>query len=244
MKKKNKLTLLLLLLQCSFILSQQFRSGEIIYERRTNLLKKFGKIDWIKEWLEEDKEMKIKTETFHLYFNDTMAVFIPQEEDKMDWMQWATSANKVYTNLKTFTRITFKDIFGEVFVLKDSLPSRKWKYTGKQRKIAGFDCVQFIWQENDSTKIYAYVSLKISNPVGPESFCGLPGAVLGLATEDGSIIYFAKSIHFNTPEGKVFRIPKYKKYTSTKELYDQLNKEKKKNQWDKLTLELNFGGLN
>lgn len=30
--------------------------------------------------------------------------------------------------------------------------------------------------------------------VGPEGFGGLPGTILGLATEDGSMVYFAKKI--------------------------------------------------
>lgn len=221
-----------------------YQYGQITYERRTNLLKRFSKINWMKEWLEEDKESKIRTEQFNLYFNDTISALIPQASENTDWMEWTTSKNKVYTNFKNKTRITFKDIFGEMFVLKDSLSERKWKYTGKQRKIAGYDCLQLVWQENDSSRIYAYVSIQIDKQVGPESFNGLPGAILGLATEDGGIIYFAKSISFNTPESNVFKIPKYKKAISTKELYNQLNSEKKKSKWDKLTIELNFGGLN
>lgn len=242
---KNKKVLCILFF-CKIIIlnAQSFNHGTITYERRTNLLKRFYKIDWMREWLEEDKEMKIKTETFHLYFNDTMAAFIPAEDEKVDWMQWATAKNKVYTHLKTKEKITFKDIFGEEFVLKDTVPQRKWKYTGKKRKIAGTECIELIWQENDSSRIYAYISTQIPAPVGPESFCGLPGAVLGLATEDGGIVYFARSINFSRPEEKYFRIPKYKKFTTTQQLYNELNKEKKKSKWDKLTLELNFGGVN
>ncbi|RME18774.1 MAG: hypothetical protein D6799_02540, partial [Bacteroidetes bacterium] len=98
--------------------------------------------------------------------------------------------------------------------------------------------------ENDSSRIYAYISTQIAAPVGPESFCGLPGAVLGLATEDGGIVYFAKSVSLSLPPEQKFKIPKFKKYTTTEELYNELNKEKKKSKWDKLTLELNFGGIN
>ncbi|GAB4447642.1 MAG: hypothetical protein OHK0036_02190 [Bacteroidia bacterium] len=242
---KSKIVFLIIIFFEGITLNaQSVNYGIITYERKTNLLKRFYKLDWMREWLEEDKEMKIKSEVFHLYFNDTMAAFIPDEDEKVDWMQWATAKNKVYTYLKTKEKITFKDIFGEVFVLKDSLPERKWKHTGKKRKIAGMECIELIWQENDSSRIYAYISTQIPAPVGPESFCGLPGAVLGLATEDGGIVYFAKSINFSRPEEIYFRIPKYKKFTTTQQLYNELNKEKKKSKWDKLTLELNFGGVN
>ncbi|MCX6292662.1 MAG: hypothetical protein NT126_13025 [Bacteroidetes bacterium] len=39
-----------------------------------------------------------------------------------------------------------------------------------------------------------YKSFVLSSGFGPESFVGLPGAILGLATEDGSVIYFAKNV--------------------------------------------------
>jgi GLPGLI family protein len=239
---KSKIIIGILILQTLQIMPQT--QGSIVYERRINLLKRFAKLEWMKEWLEEDKNMRTRTETFELFFNDTMAAFIPKESEKVEWMEWTTSKNKVYTFLHKKERITFKDIYGETFVLKDSLPKRKWKYTGKHRKIAGFDCIQMVWQENDSSRIYAYISTQIAAPVGPESFCGLPGAVLGLATEDGGIVYFAKSVSLSLPPEQKFKIPKFKKYTTTEELYNELNKEKKKSKWDKLTLELNFGGIN
>jgi GLPGLI family protein len=36
--------------------------------------------------------------------------------------------------------------------------------------------------------------LELVPSIGPEGFAGLPGAILGMATEDGSVIYFAKEV--------------------------------------------------
>jgi GLPGLI family protein len=47
---------------------------------------------------------------------------------------------------------------------------------------------------NDSTRIYAWFASEIVPSFGPEGFEGLPGAILGLATEDGGVIYFAKEV--------------------------------------------------
>ena len=47
---------------------------------------------------------------------------------------------------------------------------------------------------NDSTRIYAWFSPDLVPATGPEGFNGLPGTILGLATEDGSIVYFAKTV--------------------------------------------------
>jgi GLPGLI family protein len=54
-----------------------------------------------------------------------------------------------------------------------------------------YECIKAIWQKNDSTRIYAWFSPMISASIGPEGISGLPGAILGLAREDGSVVYFA-----------------------------------------------------
>ena len=66
--------------------------------------------------------------------------------------------------------------------------------TSSKRKIAGYECRRVIWKKNDSTRIHAWYSQELVPAVGPESFGGLPGTILGLATEDGGVVYFAKSV--------------------------------------------------
>ena len=73
----------------------QVTSGKIVFERRTNLLKRFNN-ERMRSWL---KDKKIKIDMFELYFNDTMSVFKPQESDLADELAWATTKNTVYQNL-------------------------------------------------------------------------------------------------------------------------------------------------
>jgi GLPGLI family protein len=56
-----------------------------------------------------------------------------------------------------------------------------------------------MYEKNDSTRIYAWYTPELSTPTGPEGYCGLPGTILGLATEDGGIVYFAKKIELISP---------------------------------------------
>ena len=86
------------------------------------------------------------------------------------------------------------DLWGNSAYIKDSMDQRQWKITESKRNISGYMCRKAVWEMNDSTRIYAWFSPDIVPSIGPEGFQGLPGAILGMATEDGGVVYFAKSI--------------------------------------------------
>lgn len=209
----------------------QITSGKIVFERRTNLYKKF-KGDDVKEWLKpEDKN---KVDLFELYFNDSMSVFKPQESDLKERMSWATSKNTTYQNFNSNSTLAIKSVWGEDLYVKDSLKKREWKITDSKRVISGYNCRKAVWKMNDSTRIYVWYTDDIIPNVGPESFCGLPGAILGLATEDGGLIYFAKSVEVSTPPIEML-LPKTgkNKVYSSPELKAKLEKDFGKNPWGK-----------
>ena len=157
------------------------------------------------------EENKIKTEEFTLTFNDTISYFKPVPTNTVDEMAWMTTKNQYYQFLNEQKQLSILSIFGQDVYIKDSLPIRPWKITDNKRIISGYNCRKAIYQKNDSTRIYAWYSTSITTSAGPEGFCGLPGLILGIATEDGGIIYFAKKVEilqnissetFNTDAGK------------------------------------------
>ena len=102
----------------------------------------------------------------------------------------------------------------------------------RKRNIAGYSCRRAIWPKNDSTRIYAWYTDQIIASTGPESFNGLPGTILGLATEDGGVVYFAKIVkekYQNIDE--ITSDIKIKKTYSEKELKEELQKKAKSNPW-------------
>lgn len=217
----------------------QITYGKITYERRTNLYKKFKWNENVKEWLKE--EDKNKVDVFELYFNDSLSVFKPQESDIVERLSWATSKNVVYQNYATKKRLTEKKIWGELFLLDDTIRQFKWKITDSKRTICGHQCRKAIWQANDSSRLYAWFSSEVIPSIGPESFAGLPGAILGLATEDGDVIYFAKSIEVIKPDITTL-VPKKSKQKlyKTNELRTQLEKNYGKEKWGKAMIYNNF----
>lgn len=219
--------------------NSQITYGKITYERKTNLYKKFKNNGDVKEWLREEDKNKI--DMFEMYFNDTLSSFKPQESDLVERMSWSTTKNVVYQNYSNKTRLTEKKIWGEQFFIADTVRKFSWKITDSKRNICGYQCRKAIWQANDTTRLYAWFCSEINASIGPESFVGLPGAILGLATEDGGIIYFAKSVEIVKPDITVLTPKKTKqKIYKVTELRTQLEKDFGKEKWGKIMIYNNF----
>jgi GLPGLI family protein len=201
-----KHSIIALFLCVATVHGQVVKQGIITFERKTNLLKKFDD-ERMRNFIKEDN--KIKVDKFSLVFNDTASLFSYIQPDEQDRMSWLTVKNTVYQNLKREQRTVFMDMWGTSLILSDSAVNHQWKITDKTRKIAGYECIRAIWQKDDSTRIYAWFTTDIAPSIGPESVTGLPGAVLGLATEDGGVVYFATKVELIEP--KVEQIAKPKK---------------------------------
>lgn len=232
----TKLPLILLLF--TGVCYGQISSAKITYERKTNLYKKFKSHD-VQNWIDESD--KIKIEYFELYVTDTCSLFKPQESELREKYGWATSKNTVYQNFNHGTRYLIKTIWGEELHLTDSLFKRSWQITESTRNIVGYNCRKAIWQANDTTRIYAWFSYDILPSTGPESFNGLPGTILGLATEDGGVVYFAKKVDIIKPEQTDLAVSKKKKIYTIPELKDQLTKQYGKEKWFKTMFYEQFG---
>lgn len=174
----------------------QILSGKIEYERRTNLEKMLISPQF--KGFVNDKN-KIQIEKCTLVFNDSSSVFefiAPESTGgREDWMSRMTVKNSVYrANIHSSVLTSKMSIAGEDLYIKDTIVKRVWKITESTRKIAGYTCKQAVWEAAPGIKIYAWYSEDIVPEVGPESFTDLPGAVLGLATEDGGVTYFATKV--------------------------------------------------
>jgi len=216
----------------------QIQQGMIVFERKTNLYKKFKDSQDIKDWLKE--EDKIKVDVFELWFNDTTSLYKPQDSELREFYAWATDKNQVRQYLKTGKMYMIRQIWQEEVHIADSLVQRPWKITNSTRKIAGYTCRKAVWQVNDSLRIYAWFSYDIIVPTGPENFGGLPGTILGLATEDGGMVYFAKKVVLTPPTNMDLEIKKKKSATTRAELIQSLTKKYGHEKWFKKELHRQF----
>ena len=174
----------------------------------------------------------MKIDRFNLHFSPEKSVFLPIEAAVPSKADWATSKNTVIQDFQKSERVSIYNLFGESKVVKDNLVLREWKITERKRNIAGYSCRRAIWMKNDSTKIYAWYTDKLIPSTGPETFNGLPGTILGLATEDGGVVYFAKIIEEKFQNiDEITSDIKIKNFYTEQELKDELIKKSKSNPW-------------
>lgn len=187
----------------------QMTSGKIVFYRKMNLKKMFKDNERVRPFLDDDVTWHV--DSFALYFNDSLSAFVPIESDEpsQGMMKMLTPQNTTYKNINKNERTVMMNMMGSAMTVQDEVKPRVWKVTESTRKIAGYTCRKSLIQMNDSTRVYAWFTVDVVAPVGPEGFDGLPGAILGFASEDGTIVYFAKRIEAMEPPKEVI-VPKIK----------------------------------
>lgn len=217
-KKITGLTIFIFLTTQTF---GQIKQGKITYERRTNLMKLYGNDRRMRNFIND--ENKIVKETFELYFNDSTFNYRLEETDDVDdenWIRQMTTKNKVQEKINQDKKLIELGVPGQKVFVVDSISKRNWQITESKRHIGKYHCRKAVYQKNDSTRIYAWFAVEIEPSTGPEGFGGLPGAILGLASEDGGIVYFATKVEELQPTAaqlsldpkkqKVYTIPEFK----------------------------------
>ncbi|PHR22279.1 MAG: hypothetical protein COA38_18210 [Fluviicola sp.] len=212
-KKSIATAVVVLIATASFA---QMTSGKVVFHRKMNLKKMFKDNPRVQPFLDDDVTWNI--DSFALYFNDSLSAFIPIESDEVEkgMMKMLTPQNSTYKNLFQNERVVMMNMMGSAMTVKDTLKPRVWKVTESKRKIAGYICRKSMLEINDSTRLYAWFTVDLVPSIGPEGFDGLPGAILGFANEDGSIVYFAKRVEAMEPPLEVL-IPKVKEKDAYKE---------------------------
>lgn len=217
----NRLLIASFVVFVGFTTFSQITSGRILFERKTNLKKIFKDNQRMKSM---NMDLSTRIEEFELLFNDTSSAFLPIEGDEdLGWSKYLTSHNIIYKDLNKQEKVAVLDMWGTEMYIRDKMIKRDWKITSNKRKLGGYMCRKAFWEMNDSTRIYAWFSVDVVPSIGPEGFDGLPGAILGLATENGTIIYFAKEVEAMKPEQeKLVREIKGKDVYTTAELKEIL----------------------
>jgi GLPGLI family protein len=148
MKKVGSKILIVLALLCGTEVSAQIiTEGRIVFERRTNLEKRFANDQRVKRWMGDNKS---KIDEFELIFNDTISMFRPVESDVPDRMSWATSKSVVRQNFVTNEKILVLDVVGQKIHVRDTNDVREWKVTDSKRKIGKYNCRKAVYQKDDT----------------------------------------------------------------------------------------------
>lgn len=174
------------------------RKAKIEFERKTNTHRLYfsGETD---SWAEEFKKLipQFRTDYFDLLIDDGKSIYRPGrevEQKSSGFFESPAVTNTVYSDLSSGASISQKQVFETLFLLQDSLKKYTWKLEPETRTIAGYECRKAITRICDSVVVVAFYSDEIVPSAGPESFNGLPGAILGLAVPRLYTTWFATKV--------------------------------------------------
>ncbi|MGN7987523.1 GLPGLI family protein [Pedobacter sp. 22226] len=208
------------------------QNGVIEFEKRSNiyaLIKK--KIDKDNEsymneafelYKKNNPQFKVAKSTLSFTRDKSLYKWPPVEETaNNNWISsdaLADLKNTIATNFDQQTSITQKNVYEEVYLVKDSVRKINWKITDETREIAGYECRRANAIIMDSVYVVAYYSNQIAVSGGPESFTGLPGMILGLALPHENVTWFATKVTEVTVPEKDLLAPTKGKPTDNKGL--------------------------
>lgn len=171
--------------------SLQITSGTIVFEKKINLYG-FGPVS------DDFKRLagQFRTSYFTLQFDSTRTTYIPDDRNKLLIRTGEQQAenNMVYINHAQKVYQTIRSIFGETFVVRDTLQKIKWKLTSEKKVIAGMECRRANAVILDSVYVVAFYTNAIPVSGGPELFSGLPGMILGVSLPHLHMNWFATKI--------------------------------------------------
>ena len=180
----KKIYLFVFTLFCLSATAQTFiSSGMIEFEVRVNNHRAFG--DGIFGQMFKDRMSQFSTSWYQFTFNNDKAVykFIRlNEKDKLPWKNsYSDEDNIWFSDYNTNTFTNQKSVFGDIYLLNDSLMNIEWKIVPNEtREIAGFTCRKAQAVIFDSVYVFAFYTDEITVPGGPMGIHGLPGMILGI----------------------------------------------------------------
>lgn len=222
---KNILIVIALLFAKNAFSQVQFISGgRITYERKINM--------WASikgEYADQFKKAvpQFKTDNFVLEFIPQKSLYsIQTATAKTMFFNLPSADNIVYTDFVKDEKVTAKNIFEKSYLITDSLRNAKWKIKDDFREIAGFNCRRATTIIMDSVFVVAFYTDEMTVPGGPESFCGLPGMIMGLVINRVHTTWYATKVELNADEKKIQPPVKGTKITM-QEVQNQLEKSLK-----------------
>ncbi len=228
--------ILILLLFCKESHAQNaifLSEGRIEFMRTVNLYARITTDDESFAELMKKAMPKFKKTYFQLFFSHNQWVYRPGRENPENNKLWEEAAenNTVSSDYATGRATSQKEIFGELFLVQDSMRRIQWKLTDETRTIAGFNCHRANALIMDSIYVVAFYSDEITTPGGPESFSGLPGMILGVSLPHQHITWFADQIE-GIPIPKAQLAPPSKGKKCTNEIFRKTLNDGLKN-WGK-----------
>lgn len=156
--------------------------GMIEYEVKLNNHKALGTGTWAE--MIKDKIPKLATSYYQLTFDTDKSIYLFNRKDEKTKSPFGFGSegeeNVWYNDYRNDNFVQQKSVFGDTYILTDSLIKIDWKMTNESREIAGFNCRKAVGKLFDSVYVFAFYTDEITVSGGPMSLHGLPGMIMGI----------------------------------------------------------------
>lgn len=143
-----------------------------------------------------------------LHFNENESLYTYDLSEDIAGNSWRNEDYIIYRNYQENRLTELQETLGKTYLIKDNLQKPKWRIMNELKEIQGFMCMKAITKDTvKGQEIVAWFAANIPVPVGPESFYGLPGAILGLEIDNGNVLIEAEKISLSDEPTEV-KLPK------------------------------------
>lgn len=194
--------------------------GMIEYEVKVNNHKALGEGTWAEMF--RDKIPKLSTSYYQLTFNVDKSIYLFNRKDEKTKSPWGNEGedNIWYNDYANEKFVQQKSVFGDTYVLTDSLIKIEWKVTNETREIAGFNCRKAVGKLFDSVYVFAFYTDEIIVSGGPMGLHGLPGMILGITIPRMFSSWVATKLEINGVNYSNINAPSKGKKKKAKELQE------------------------
>jgi GLPGLI family protein len=179
----------------------------------------------------KNKMPNFSTTYYHLTFNDNKTIYKFDRLNERDKLPWGTNGaedNIWYNDFNSSTRVNQKSVFGENYLLADSLMKLDWKVMPNEtREIAGFVCRKAQAVIFDSVYVFAFYTDEITASGGPMGIHGLPGMILGITIPRMFTSWIATKLQLNGVNTNIIAAPTKGKKKQATELEASVKKATK-----------------
>jgi GLPGLI family protein len=155
-----------------------------------------------------------------LYFNEKGSHYTNSDEKTEESEGWSgrKEAYNIHRDFEKNTQTDIIEMIGKTYIVEDSLQLLNWKILNDLKDIAGHICMKASVEDTvKKQKIIAWFAQDIPLNIGPERYCGLPGAILELIINDGAVVIVADRIE-NKKLTQELDLPKKMKGKKVKEV--------------------------
>lgn len=189
------------------LLSAQNTAGVIRYEEKVNMHRNLP---------EDAGDMRAMIPEFQtmqseLLFSTSESLYRSVEEDEEEdefggngvMIRMKRPDMQIYKSFSSSQKVELREFMGKNYLLEDSIEQTPWKVGMETREILGYNCMQATWADTTGERkrnITAWFAPDIPVSAGPAGYGALPGMILAIDVNDGSMLLTAQSVSLKAPK--------------------------------------------